>query len=490
MKKLLLALLGLLLLALVAAAVYAVYRAAQLRRQPVAMAAVERVAPDRAAAADRLARALAFATIADADPARSPEAPFRALAEHLRLSFPLVHSALTVEAVNRDSLLYTWRGADAALAPVLLAGHLDVVPVENEGAWTHPPFGGVIADGYVWGRGALDDKHSVLAMLEAAEALLAQGYQPPRTLLLAFGADEEVGGHRGARAIAELLAQRGIRCAFTLDEGGAVTRGIVAGVARPVATVMAGEKGYLSLRLRLRAEGGHSSTPPPRTVIGRLARAVARLEEQPMPARLIAPVEAMLLRLAPEMGWGARIAIANRDWLAPLLPRLLSGSRSTAALIRTTTAPTLFHAGVKDNVLPAEGEAVVNFRLLPGDRIADVLQHVRAAIDDQAIAVEPLDSFHHEAPPASDPRAPAFAVIERSIVEVFPDALVVSGLVLGATDNRHYAAVREQGYNFSPMSYTRDEETRIHGVDERIAVDDYVRMVQFYAQLMRHGAAP
>lgn len=492
MKKLLLALLALLALALLAGIGAAVYRGAQLKPQPRGIANAALVEIDRADAADRLARALAYPTLAHADAGSLDAAAFRAHAEHLRLSFPRVHERLQLERVNQHSLLYTWAGSDPALPPVLLAGHLDVVPVEpgTESAWTQPPFGGRIADGHVWGRGALDDKGSVLAILEAAETLLALGHQPRRTLILAFGHDEEVGGRDGAQAIAQLLAQRGIRCAFTLDEGGAVTHGLVAGVTRPVATIMAGEKGYLSVRLRLSGAGGHSSTPPERSVIGRVARAVARLEAAPMPARLIPAVEAMLVGLAPEMGWPARIAIANRDWLAPLIPRLLAGSRTTNALIRTTTAPTLFRAGIRDNVLPSEAEAVVNFRLLPGDSIADVLRHVRETIDDQAIAVEPLAGFNNEAPPASDVSAPPFRLIERSVNEVFPEALVSSGLVLGATDSRHYAGVREQGYNFSPIPYSREDEGRIHGTDERIAVADYVRMVQFYAQLMRNTDAP
>lgn len=471
---------------------FAIWRTSQIPPHEAVTRSAALIAVDRAAVADRLAEAVRFATVANAtaDISAEQRAAFNGFLDYLQRRFPLTHQRLQLERVNEFSLLYTWAGSDPQQAPVLLAAHMDVVPADAAG-WTYPPFDGVIADGYVWGRGTLDDKNSLVAILEACETLLQLGYAPQRTLLFAFGQDEEVSGQRGASAIAALLAQRQIKAAFTLDEGGAVTRGLVPGVDRPVASVMAGEKGYLTLKLSLAADGGHSSTPGPSSVVGRLAHAVTQLEAHPMPARLIPPVDAMLARLAPEMAYPTRLVVANRDWLTPVLLQALSGSRTTNALVRTTTAVTMFNAGVKDNVLPNRGEVLVNFRLLPGDSIADVLRHVREVIADDDIAIAPVDAFNHDAPAASDAGAPAFGLIERAINEVFPEALVTSGVVLGATDNRYYAGVREQGYGFSPMPYTQDDATRIHGIDERIAVDDYLKMIQFYAQLMREaGAAP
>lgn len=486
LKKLLLAFVVLALLGIVA---FALWRTAQLPPRTVITAGAPLIAVDRAAAADRLAQGIRFATVAQSGEPDDERVAFTGFLEFLRTRFPLVHEHLTLDRVSEYSLLYTWKGANSELRPALFAAHMDVVPADP-GGWTHPPFDGVIADGFVWGRGALDDKNSLLAILEASEALLQLGYAPQRSLMFAFGQDEEVSGERGATAIAALLAHREIKAAYTLDEGGAVTHGLVPGIARPVASVMAGEKGYLTIRMKLVADGGHSSTPPPHSVVGRLASAVSRLEERPMPPRLIAPVDAMLARLAPDMDLKTRVLVANRDWLTPIVFRALQTSRTTNALIRTTTATTMFNAGIKDNVLPSSGEVIVNFRLLPGDSIADVLQHVRDVIGDDGISIEPVDGFNHEAPPASDASAPPFRQIERAINDVFPEALVTSGIVLGATDNRHYAPVREQGYNFSPMPYGKEDENRIHGIDERIAVADYLKMIQFYAQLMREPAAP
>lgn len=461
----------------------------QPREAPPA-AAGKALPVDAAAAAERLAGAIRIPTVSHADRARQDPGAFLALHDYLGRAFPRVHASLQRETVNGSSLLYTWTGTDASAQPVLLLSHLDVVPVEpgTEGRWTHPPFSGDIADGHVWGRGTLDDKVGVLGILEAAEALLAQGFQPRRTLLFAFGHDEEIGGREGAVRIAALLAERGIRAEFSLDEGGAVTVGVVAGLQRPVASVMAAEKGYASFRLSVHSPGGHASMPPRRTAIGRLAAAVARLQDQPMPARIGPPVDDMLMRLAPELPPGQRVAIANRWLFDALLTRMLSTGPVTNALVRTTTAPTVFRAGFKDNVLPADAEAVINFRLRPGDSLAAVERHIREVIDDPKVEVALDEEFASEPTAVADTTAPAFELLERSVGEVFPEALFTSGLFVAASDNRHYAAVRDNGYYFLPVSFRQEDLPRIHGTDERIAIADYARAVQFYARLMRNSA--
>jgi carboxypeptidase PM20D1 len=235
----------------------------------------------------RLAQALRFATISHEDPAQVDRAPFRELHRFLEESFPQVHHSLKREVIEEYSLLYTWQGTDASLAPALFAGHIDVVPVESgtETEWQYPPFEGCVEEGYIWGRGALDDKVAVLGLLEAAEALLARGFQPHRTIYLAFGHDEEVGGTYGAKRIAALLQQRGVRLEFALDEGLAVTEGIIPKVSKPVAMVGIAEKGYLCLELSAESRGGHSSMPPSETAIGILSAAITRLERHPMPPR-------------------------------------------------------------------------------------------------------------------------------------------------------------------------------------------------------------
>ena len=209
---------------------------------------------------------------------------FLALHEYLKETFPKVHSGLTKETINDYSLLYTWKGSDETLKPILLMAHLDVVPVEpaSEADWQHPPFEGQIQDGYIWGRGALDDKAGVMGLLEAVETLLAEGFRPKRTIYLAFGHDEELGGPNGAAKIAELLLSRKVELDYVLDEGLIIANGILP-VSKPVALIGIAEKGFVSLELSVETEGGHSSMPPPNTAIGILSEAVNKLEEGQMP---------------------------------------------------------------------------------------------------------------------------------------------------------------------------------------------------------------
>lgn len=457
---------------------------------------------DTAAAAGRLARAIRFPTVSggpvdEGDGAQvgkgAPAATtsghaFLALADYLAESFPHLHQVLDRETVSTYSLLYTWRGSDPSALPILLTAHLDVVPIADPSAWTHPPFSGRIADGFVWGRGTLDDKVGVLGLLEAVEVLVRGGFSPTRTIYLGFGHDEEIGGRQGAVKIAERLATEHERLEMVLDEGLAVIEGVINGLERPLATIGVAEKGYLSLELVARARGGHSSTPPADTAIGRLARALTKLEAQPMPANLAGPSEELFATIAPELPFVQRTLFANRWLFDPLLLRVLASSPGPSATLRTTLAPTMLDAGVKDNVLPAEARAVVNARIHPLDSIETVERHVRQVIDDDAIEVHHHASFASEPSAVSPTDSRGFAWITQSIRQVYAEAIVAPSLVLGGTDARHYAGLSENIYRFVPMRLTSGDIARVHGVDERISVEDYGRVVQFYAQLMRNAA--
>jgi carboxypeptidase PM20D1 len=442
--------------------------------------------------ARRLARAIEFQTISHQDPARCDPDAFRGLHSYLAGAFPGVHAALGREVIGHHSLLYTWPGEDPTLAPIVLAGHLDVVPVEagTEEKWAYPPFGGCIEEGFVWGRGTLDDKMAVLGLLEAAEALLATGFTPRRTVYLAFGEDEEVGGLNGAAQIAACFRARGVRPAYVLDEGLAVTDGIIANVRRPVALIGIAEKGYVSLELTVEIAGGHSSMPPRGTAIGVLCAAVARLERHPMPARLAGPGALLIDCLAPEMPPAVRLLMGNRRVFGPLITRFLARTPSTAAMIRTTTAATILAAGVKENVLPTQARAVVNLRVVPGDTIAGVTHRVRRIIADSRVRVAETGVTRAEPSPVSDTRLPGYQVLERTIASVFPGVAMAPSLVLGATDSRHYAPLGGPCYRFSPLWVRPDDLIRVHGTNERIAVDDYARAVDFYTQLIQAPVEP
>ena len=442
--------------------------------------------PDSAVA--RLVGAVQIPTVSTTDYGQTDTAQFGRFGRYLRQAFPRVHQGLKLEKFNRYGLLFTWPGRNAALKPVLLLGHYDVVPVlpGTETKWARPPFAGAQADGYIYGRGTLDDKASVLAQLEAVEYLLGAGFQPTRTLLLAFGHDEETLGQRGAAAIAAALAQRGVQAEYVLDEGGIVKTDGVAGLSKAVALVGISEKGYLSLELTATGKGGHSSMPPAQTSIGAVAAAVVKLEQHPFPARLDGGDDHLLDYLASEVPLGQRLVFSNRWLFAPIIKKILAATPAGNATLRTTTAPTIFRAGAKDNVLAIDATATVNFRLLPGDSVAGVVREVRRIIDDEGIKVNIIG--HPSAPsPVSDPEAPAFQRLHRTIRSVFPAAIVAPYVVTGATDSRQYAALSPNIYRFSPTQVNQTGIESIHGSNERLAVKNYPLMVQFYAALIRNS---
>lgn len=451
------------------------------------VAPVTNISIDTTAAAERLGRALRFPTIAERDAARLDSSAFRELHAYLRRAFPQVHRTLQRERISELSLLYTWPGRDTSLAPLVLVGHMDVVPVEagTDTTWTHPPFGGVRVGDYVWGRGALDDKASVVGALEAVERLLREGVRPARTVHLAFGHDEEVGGARGARRMAARIATRSGRPALVVDEGGAITVGAVPGVDRPVALVGVAEKGYLSVELTAEGRGGHSAMPPPRTSVGVVSEAVTRLEGHPLPARLDGVTGQTFAYVGPEMGFGPRLAFANRWLLGPAITWALGRDPTTNAAIRTTMAPTVIEGGVKDNVIPTRARAVVNFRILPEQGAEEVLDHVHATLGNLPVRVRALQN--DPPAPASEIDGARFRLVQRTIQQVTPDPVVVAPLLVpGTTDARHYAPYSDYVYRFLPFRLTPEDRARIHGTDERIATADYAAIIAFYAQLIRN----
>ncbi len=482
--------LGVVAVLLVACVALLAIRGSGLESRQLDVAPAHPIPVDAAAAARRLSESIRFRTISHFDRSNLDRAAYFAFHDFLARSYPRAHRVLARERVDELTLLYTWRGSDPSLAPVMLLAHQDVVPVPagSEERWTRPPWEGTIADGFVWGRGTMDDKGNLMAQLEAVEMLAAHGFAPTRTILLGFGHDEEVGG-TGAQAVAALLESRGIRPDFVLDEGMAVIRGVIPGLEAPAALVGVAEKGYLSVRLTVRQPGGHSSTPPPHTAVGILATAIHRLERAPMPARLEGVSRALFDYLAPELPFSRRVIFANLWLFEPVVKRFLASSPGTNATLRTTTAVTMVSGSPKDNVLPNEAEAVVNFRVLPGDDVEGVLEHVRAAVGDERVEVAPLGTGS-EPSPVSDPDSPSFALLQRTIGEIFPGALVAPALVLGGTDARYYTGVSDDVYRFGPYRFGPEDMGRAHGIDERVGVDDHADAIRFYVRLLENAQRP
>jgi carboxypeptidase PM20D1 len=489
MKKLLIVIALVIVLVVVVLGVIAGIQTARFAsKQPPAEPAVQ-IAVDADAAAQHLAGAIRFATVSYEEREKVDRAPFLALAGYIESAYPTVHTLLQREVINQLSLLYTWSGREAQLDPIVLMGHLDVVPVVpgTEGQWTHPPFAGEIADGYVWGRGAGDNKNSVIAVLEAVEKLAGEGYQPRRTIYLAFGHDEEVGGPEGARKIADALQARGVsRFAFVTDEGGGIGKGLVPGIDRPTALIGIAEKGYLNLQLRVEGEGGHSSMPPAETSIGILSRAVARLEATPFPARLDGPARQMFEYLGPEMAYGPKLAMANLWLLRPIVEREMLKNPQSAALLRTTTAPTIFHAGVKPNVLAPEATAMVNFRIKPGETMASVEAFVRTVIGDSRVKMSRY-ADGKDPSPVSDVTSPAFAMMTKTMRQVLPADVVISPmLVAGGTDAKYYSVRSPNVFRFLPAVLTAEDLRRFHGTNERMSVDNLATSVKYFYQLVKN----
>jgi len=443
---------------------------------------------DENALAERLEKAVKFQTISYEDKTQFNQDEFIGFQKFLEQSFPKVHAAIKKEIISDYSILYTWEGQDDKEVPILLAAHMDVVPAELESGsnWTYPPFKGCIADGFIWGRGALDDKASVLGILEAMEKLLEGGYTPRRTIYIAFGHDEEIGGHHGAAKIAELLNSRQIKLDYILDEGLCITEGLVPKILKPVALVGIAEKGCLNIEFNVDSEGGHPMLPPKQTAIGILISAISKLDKNPLPARMGVPVRKMFETLSPEMPLSMRAVFANLWLFGGLVKKKLSSAPRTNALVRTTAAPTIFHAGIKNNVLAIKAKAIVNFRLLQGDTIDELLSSVRRTINDLRVNIVALEGIKCNPSPIADMESQGFLSVKRAIHQIFPQALVAPGLVVGTTDSRHYSALTRNILHFSPIRLRSDDMQRIHGTDERISIEEYKDVVKFYIQLIQN----
>ncbi|MBF6068076.1 M20/M25/M40 family metallo-hydrolase [Nocardia farcinica] len=444
------------------------------------------LAPVDDATAERLAGALRCATVSGTGERAddSADGEFVRLAAHLEACFPRVHAELELERFGH-SRLYRWPGVEPERVSAILLAHQDVVPAGD--GWTHPPFAGVVDDGFIWGRGAIDDKSRVLAMLEAVEAALAAGVRPRHTVYLAFGHDEEVFGDAGAVLMARRLRDAGVRAELLLDEGGVITEGVADGVSTPVASIMVGEKGYATVRLSVRETGGHSSMPGRQTAVGRIARAVARVQDRPLPLRLTPVIADMLARLRTVMPPARRMLLGAAGVAGPVITRVMAARPQTEALVRTTTAPTVIRGGVKANVLPQHAEALVNFRILPGDSVDGVLAHCRRVIRDRGVTVE-LVGMASE-PSRTERPGPAFDLVARLARQVVPGVAVTSGLVPGATDSRHYDGLAATRCNFAPIVLSEADLATIHGTDERISRVNYARLIEFNRRLIGELAA-
>jgi carboxypeptidase PM20D1 len=448
---------------------------------------VPRVPVDVDAAAQHLSQAVQIQTVSHQAPADDQPAEWTRLHDFLQTTYPAAHAAMTREIVGKNTLIYTWKGSDPSLAPIVLMAHQDVVPVspDTEGDWKHPPFSGAIADGAVWGRGSIDDKGSLITLFEGVEALAKQGFKPRRTVMIVSGEDEETRGS-GARAAAALLRSRGIKAQFVIDEGLAVISDNPVTGGR-LAMIGTAEKGYATLVVTAKAEGGHSSAPPADGGgVVELARAVTAIADHGMPMDFKGPGATLLQTLAPRAGFAVRMAVANRWLFKPLLIRRIGATPAGAALLHTTIAPTMLRGSPKENVLPQDATAWINYRIAPGDSSAGVMARAKAAVGALPVALA-WGETKVEPSPVSSVRSQGWKTIAAVAAQV-TGAPVAPSLVTAGTDSRYLQSVATDVYRFQPMEFSLKDTGMIHGTNEHLTLKNLEQCVQFYARLIATAA--
>ncbi len=442
---------------------------------------------DVAASARNLGAAIRFKTISNQNAADNQIAEWTKFQDWLQATYPAAHAAMTREVIAGGTLVYAWKGSESDAKPIILMAHQDVVPVTpgTEKDWKRRPFGGEIAEGAVWGRGAIDDKGSLVALFEGLETLARQGFKPRRSIWIVSGHDEEVGG-TGAVAAAELLAKRGVKALFTLDEGSAIIADAPV-VNGPAIMIGVAEKGYATLRVTANAKGGHSSMPPEDIGTIALAKAVVAIHAKQFEKRIAPPVSNMVETLAEEKGGMTKVAVANRWLFGSMLINSFSASPSGAAQLHTTIAPTMLQGSPKENVLPQSAFALINYRIAPWETSRDVMARAKAAVGNLPVDLA-WDRVPREPTPVSSSTSQGWALVRAAAEAEAPGAPVTPFLVVGGTDSRNFYAVSDDVYRFMPIKLSVKETAMIHGTNEHITFESLERMIRFYARLIATAA--
>ncbi len=437
---------------------------------------------------EHLCEAVRIPTVSSNDPALCERSHFERFQAFLRKTYPRTFSALSCETFEEVGILLYWQGKESTLKPVLLLSHYDVVPADDseEAPWEHPPFSGYMDEQHIWGRGTLDVKSTLIAIMETVEELIGQGFTPFRGLYMAFGGDEETNGKRGAARMAERLRKQGLRFAYILDEGSIIAEGMLSFVKHPLALIGVAEKGHADIRITARGREGHASMPPRLTVADILARALVRLNKKPFPTRITYAVKEFLRAVGKHSSLPLRFLLTN-PWLTALLVKLLfAGNPTTNALIRTTMAPTMLKGSDKENVLPEKVQATINVRILPGETVASTLESIRRKTRHPGISVDLLWPDSANDP---QPESPAYGfgydAIVAALKHTAPEAVPVPFLVTACTDSHHYGDMAEAVYRFMPVILNSAQIDLIHGKNERISKENFMRCLTFYHRLIR-----
>lgn len=442
---------------------------------------------DEALARQHLSQAIAFQTVSHQNPSDNDMSQWQALHSWIDSSYPAFSKAASKELVAGQTLVYTWQGSDPSLQPIILMAHQDVVPVTEgtEKDWKHAPFAGELADNAIWGRGSVDDKGSLIALLEASEALARSGFVPKRTIYVVSGHDEEAGGS-GARAAAALLASRGVKALFTVDEGSVtvldepVTKG-------PVALIGIAEKGYGTIKVLAKAEGGHSSMPPKDTGVINLAKALVAINDDPFPLDLRGPGAQMLAVLAAKKGGATKFAMANLWLMGAKVREQAASSPAGAAMLHTTIAPTMLEGSPKENVLPQSASGLINYRIAPWNSSADVMARARRAVGPIPVTLSWV-SPPREPSKVSSTQSDSWRLLSAAANADTPGIPVAPYLVVAGTDSRSFQDISTDVYRFLPIHVKLTEAKMIHGTNEHMTFDNLKRAIDFYARIITASA--
>ncbi len=448
---------------------------------------------DAKRAQDNLSKAISIPTISYPEKEKVDFSQFEKFHKFLEETYPLIHKTLKKEVIKEASLIYHWKGTRDDLEPIALLAHQDVVPISagTEQDWTYAPFSGHNDGEFIWGRGALDMKNHLVAVMDAVETLLEEGFQPERDVYLLFGQDEEVvaSGDGGAKNIMETLKARGIHLDCILDEGGAIIPVNIKGVINNKELIGVGiaEKGYTDYEITVNAKGGHSSQPPLHSGLGDLANVIKDLEDHQFKAKLMPFVKDLFANIGRSCTYPVRLFACNLNLFQPLLKWGMTKIPFTACLVRTTTAVTMAQGSPAANVLPQKSSIVVNFRQMPGTSVKDVETHIRKVCRNKDIEVKVLKA--KEASKFSPTDSRSFRIIEELCKQENPNSIVAPYLVMGGTDACYYEPICENIYRYAPYRVSVALLRCTHGTNERIPVDAVAPGVAFFKRYIRKASA-
>ena len=439
-------------------------------------------------AQENLSKAIRIKTISHEDDSLTDWGEFDKFHAFLREAFPLIHEKLELESVSKASLLFYWRGTDESLDPIAFLAHQDVVPVASgtENDWTHPAFDGYNDGEFIWGRGALDMKNHLICVMESVETLLEEGYQPTRGVYICLGHNEEVvaGTGNGAHDIAQLLEKKGVHLDSIIDEGGAMLTAKVKGLIDANLTgIGVAEKGYADFKVTVRAKGGHSSQPPKHTALGILSKKVIKLENHQFKAKIMPFVSNLFTNIGKRTSYVGRLVFCNLWLLKPLLLKVMTMIPPAASLVRTTTAVTMSSGSPAANVLPEKADVTINFRIMPGESIADVKRHIEKYMGGENVEIEFIKGKEPSLISPTDTRA--FDTLRRLSVSLDEKNIVAPYLVMGGTDAYNYENVCENIYRFAPCTIDTALLLTTHSTNERIPVAQLTQGITFFKRYIK-----